>query len=85
MQRSIVRQALSLLETAAGPHTTVTAPFAWKEEGAAWRPRYNRIDPGSWTGCARLATSADARSKPARQNQPLAISDRFVIAGKGRA
>jgi D-proline reductase (dithiol) PrdB len=45
MQREIVRQAVGLIETAAGPRTTVTAPFVWKEEGTLWRPRYGRTDP----------------------------------------
>jgi D-proline reductase (dithiol) PrdB len=45
MQREIVRQAVGLIETAAGPRTTVKAPFVWKEEGTLWRPRYGRTDP----------------------------------------
>jgi len=44
MQEAIVRQALGLLETAAAPRTTVKAPFGWKENGEAWRPRYGRVD-----------------------------------------
>ena len=45
MQKAIVRQAIGLIETAERPHTAVKAPFAWKEEGAVWRPRYGRVDP----------------------------------------
>ena len=45
MQREIVRQALSLFETAITPRTTVKAPFSWKEDGVAWRARYGRVDP----------------------------------------
>jgi len=60
MQRSIVRQALDMLETAAGPRMTVTAPFAWKEEGAAWRPRYGRVDPAALD---RLRALGDQRRR----------------------
>jgi D-proline reductase (dithiol) PrdB len=45
MQREIVRQALSLFETAKTPRTTVKALFSWKEDGVVWRPRYGRVDP----------------------------------------
>ena len=45
MQRAIVAQAVGLLDSAGQPRTTVKAPFAWREEGAAWRPRYGRVDP----------------------------------------
>ena len=44
-QREIVRQALSLFETAKAPRTTVKAPFSWKEDGTVWRARYGRVDP----------------------------------------
>lgn len=44
MQHEIVRQALRLLETAAGPRTTVKSPFTWHEDGALWRARYGRVD-----------------------------------------
>jgi len=45
MQREIVRQALSLFETAKTPRTTVKAPFSWKEDGVVWRARYGRVAP----------------------------------------
>ena len=45
MQREIVRQALTLFETAKTPRTTIKAPFSWKEDGAVWRARYGRVDP----------------------------------------
>jgi hypothetical protein len=45
MQREIVRQALSLFETAETPRTTIKAPFSWWEDGAIWRARYGRVDP----------------------------------------
>jgi hypothetical protein len=60
MQRSILRQALSLLATAAGPRTTVTAPFGWNEEGTVWRPRYGRIDPAELD---RLRALGDERRR----------------------
>lgn len=43
MQREIARNALKLFETARAPRTTVRSPFAWKEDGAVWRPRYGRV------------------------------------------
>ena len=54
MQREIVRQALSLFETAITPRTTVKAPFSWKEDGVAWRARYGP------RGSDRKGTSAKA-------------------------
>jgi hypothetical protein len=45
MQEKIVRQSLDLLVNAAGPRTTVKAPFAWKESDPGWRARYGRVDP----------------------------------------
>jgi len=45
MQEKIVRQALDLLANAAGPRTTVKAPFAWKASDPEWRARYGRVDP----------------------------------------
>jgi hypothetical protein len=45
MQKAIVRQALGLLDRAAGPRTTAIAPFSWKSDDPAWRARYGRVDP----------------------------------------
>jgi hypothetical protein len=45
MQTATVRQALSLLETAAEPRTTVQTPFVWRADDPDWRERYNRIRP----------------------------------------
>jgi len=45
MQEKIVRQALDLLASAAGPRTTVKAPFAWRASDPGWRARYGRVDP----------------------------------------
>lgn len=46
MQHRIVRIALSLLETAAYPRTTVQTPFRWHESGE-WRRTYMEIVPVS--------------------------------------
>jgi D-proline reductase (dithiol) PrdB len=45
MQREIVHQALTLVETAKTSRTTVKAPFSWNEGGVVWRARYGRVDP----------------------------------------
>ena len=45
MHREILRQALSLFETAKTPRTTVKAQFSWKEDRVEWRARYGRVDP----------------------------------------
>ena len=44
MQTAIVRLALSLLDSAATPRTTLRAPFEWKHD-PPWRERYNRVRP----------------------------------------
>lgn len=44
MQKSIVALALDLLESAAVPQTTVTAPFQWNGD-PGWRAVYNRVTP----------------------------------------
>lgn len=43
-QKAIVKIALSLLETAIAPRTTVRAPFEWPDD-TDWRPRYARVEP----------------------------------------
>jgi len=43
MQTAIVKLALSVLESAVAPRTTVRAPFEWKPEDPEWRGRYNRV------------------------------------------
>ena len=65
MQKSIVRLALGLLETATGPRTTAEAPFAWMDD-PGWRERYGRVDPAERerllaTGEARRQQRAEAR------------------------
>ena len=65
MQREIVGMALRLLESAAGPRTTVVSPFAWKED-PGWRERYNRIDPAERD---RLIAIGAERRKRQQENK----------------
>jgi hypothetical protein len=64
MQTAIVRHALSLLETAAAPRTTVRSPFDWRPD-PGWRERYNRVRPEDRE---RLLAIGDERRK--RRGQP---------------
>jgi hypothetical protein len=57
MQTATVRLALSLLESAAAPRTTLRSPFDWKPD-AQWRERYNRVRPEDRE---RLLAAGDAR------------------------
>ena len=67
MQRAIVAQAIGLLDSAEQPRTTVKAAFAWKEEGAAWRPRYGRVDPAELERLRALGEERRLRrAKPVR-------------------
>ena len=67
MQREIVRQALSLFETAKTPRTTVKAPFSWKENGMVWRARYGRVDPADKEPLLKLGE--ERRSNKQRQTR----------------
>jgi hypothetical protein len=71
MQREIVRQALDLFETAKAPRTTVKSPFAWKEDGTAWRPRYGRVDAADR---ARLLALGDERRRKQAEAKQAAAS-----------
>ena len=44
MQRETVRVALTLLEQASVPRTTVRTTFEWRPD-PGWRDRYNRVRP----------------------------------------
>ena len=57
MQTEIVRTAVTLLETATAPRTTVRAPFEWRDD-PGWRERYNKINPADRE---RLLAIGDAR------------------------
>ena len=80
MQREIVRQALSLFETAKTRRTTVKAPFSWKEDGAVWRARYGRVDA---TDKERLLKLGEER----RRQQAMAkqiLAERAASEAKDR-
>ena len=59
MQTATVRLALSLLDTATEPRTTVRSPFEWKDD-PGWRERYNRVRPEDRE---RLLALGEARRK----------------------
>lgn len=71
MQREIVRQAIGLFDMAKAPRTTVTAPFAWKEDGTVWRARYGRVDPADQE---RLLKLGDARRLQQAKAKELAAT-----------
>lgn len=66
MQTSIVRLALSLLESATCPRTTVRAPFDWKPD-PDWRLRYNLIRPEDRE---RLLAIGEARRESRQRPTP---------------
>lgn len=66
MQREILRQALTLFETAKAPRTTLKAPFAWKEEGSLWRVRYGRVDPADRERLLKLGNERRLRQAKAK-------------------
>jgi len=66
MQREIVRNALELFATATAPRTTVKAPFAWKEDGAIWRPRYGRVTSENRERLLKLGNERRARQAEAK-------------------
>jgi D-proline reductase (dithiol) PrdB len=51
MQRSIVGSALTLLDLAWMPRTTVQTPFHWDSD--AWRDAFMRVDDGNREALAR--------------------------------
>jgi D-proline reductase (dithiol) PrdB len=62
MQRAIVKRALTLLESANGPRTTVHAGVPWKDD-PGWRARYGRVDPAERD---RLIALGEARRERQR-------------------
>ena len=76
MQEKIVRQALDLLASAAGPRTTVKAPFTWKEKlTPGWRARYGRVDPAERERLLAIGEERrrqKANAKPARARRVAA-------------
>ena len=69
MQREIVRQALSLFETAETPRTTIKAPFSWWEDGAIWRARYGRVDPADKERLLKLGEERRRQQAMAKQTR----------------
>jgi D-proline reductase (dithiol) PrdB len=66
MQRSILGIALTLLERAWSPRTTVQTPFHWEND--AWRDAFMRVDDGNREALARAGEErrqrqADAKTK----------------------
>ena len=51
MQRSVVGSALTILEQAWMPRTTVQTPFLWGSD--AWRDAFMRVDEGNREALAR--------------------------------
>ena len=43
IQRGIVEHALSLLESAGAPRTTLQTPYIWNDDDESWRARYSHI------------------------------------------
>jgi D-proline reductase (dithiol) PrdB len=76
MQREILRQALTLLEAAKAPRTTVTSPFAWKEDGAVWRARYGRVAPEDRERLLRLGDERRLRQAKAKQATAEGVSSK---------
>jgi D-proline reductase (dithiol) PrdB len=72
MQREIVREALTLIEAAKAPRTTIKAPHSWWEDGAIWRARYGRVDPADKERLLMLGE--ERRRQQATGKQTLAVS-----------
>ena len=76
MQRDIVGQALGLLKTAEAPRTTVTAPFAWKDD-PDWRARYNLITPENRAQLAAIGEERRRTRAAAKQEREGAFAIRL--------
>jgi hypothetical protein len=76
MQREIMRQALALFDTATAPRTTAKAPFAWKEDGSLWRPRYGRVNPEDRERLLKLGDERRLRRAKAKQASVERVSSR---------
>lgn len=72
MQLDIVRQAVSLFETATVARTTVRAPFEWSDD-QSWRDLYARVDDSNREALRR-------KGELRRQHQAAA-----KVSGKTRA
>lgn len=70
MQAATVAAALRLLESAAGPRTTVRSPFEWKPD-PDWRARYNRVRPEDRESLLAIGDARRAaRGQPPRAGAP---------------
>ena len=64
MQRSILGTALTLLERAWMPRTTVQTPFRWDND--AWRDAFMRVDDGNREALARAGEERRRRQAEAK-------------------
>ena len=71
MQREIVREALTLFETAKAPRTTIKAPHSWWEDGAIWRARYGRVDPADKERLLKLGEERRRQQATAKQTHAV--------------
>jgi len=72
MQLAIVRQAVSLFDSATAPFTTVRAQFSWSDD-QSWRDSYAQVD-------ATNRKSLRVKGQQRRQQQAAA-----KVAGENRA
>ena len=64
MQRAIVGSALTLLERAGMPRTTVQTPFRWEND--AWRETFMRVDASNREALARQGEERRRRQAEAK-------------------
>jgi D-proline reductase (dithiol) PrdB len=82
MQREIVREALTLFETAKAPRTTMKAPHSWWEEGAIWRARYGRVDPVDKERLLKLGEERRRQQATARQTHAVSPGIHARVPGE---
>ena len=64
MQRSIVGSALTLLERAWMPRTTIQTPFQWEDD--MWRDAFLQVDDGNREALARAGEERRRRQAEAK-------------------
>ena len=84
MQREIVRQALTLFETAKTPRTTIKAPHSWWEDGAIWRARYGHIDPADKERLFKLGEERRRQQATAKQTPTVSPDFHARVPGEAR-
>jgi D-proline reductase (dithiol) PrdB len=62
MQRQMVEIALTVLESARFPRTTVTTPFRWSDDDS-WKQNYARVDATTRDALQRAGESRRARQQ----------------------